>query len=85
MVCGITFPYEPQPQLFILEDATGAGKTEAALLLAHRLISQDQAQGIYIALPTMATANAIYERMAKAYHGLFSQDGNPSFGAGPRS
>ncbi len=27
---------------------------------------------------TMATANAMYERMAKAYHGLFSQDGNPS-------
>ncbi len=27
------------PQLFVLEDLTGAGKTEAALVLAHRLMS----------------------------------------------
>ncbi len=75
--CG-DIPLSAQPQLFILEDVTGAGKTEAALLLAHRLVSQNQAQGVYIALPTMATANAMYERMAKSYRGFFAEDGKPS-------
>lgn len=76
-LCG-EIPVPRQPQLFILEDVTGAGKTEAALLLAHRLIGEGQAQGVYIALPTMATANAMYERMAKAYRGLFAEGGQPS-------
>lgn len=35
------------PQLFILEDVTGAGKTEAALILAHRLIAAGKAQGLF--------------------------------------
>ncbi len=51
-------------QLFILEDVTGAGKTEAALILAHRLMAAGKAQGLYFGLPTMATANAMFERMA---------------------
>jgi len=76
-LCG-EIPVPRQPQLFILEDVTGAGKTEAALMLAHRLMSQHQAQGVYIALPTMATANAMYERMAKAYRGLFAENAKPS-------
>jgi CRISPR-associated endonuclease/helicase Cas3 len=67
-----------QPQLFILEDVTGAGKTEAAVLLAHRLISQGQAQGVFIALPTMATANAMYERMGAAYRQLYAGGELPS-------
>lgn len=71
-------PILPGPQLFIMEDATGAGKTEAAGLLAHRLMVQDTAQGLFIALPTMATANAMYERMAKVYRRLFAESENPS-------
>lgn len=66
------------PQLFILEDVTGAGKTEAAVLLAHRLMVQGLAQGVFIALPTMATANAMYERMALAYRRLFAEGERPS-------
>ncbi len=66
-----------EPQLFILEDVTGAGKTEAAMILAARLMSSGQAEGIYIGLPTMATANAMYERMAKVYRQLYD-DGEPS-------
>ncbi|MBI0324518.1 hypothetical protein JAO23_19925, partial [Escherichia coli] len=38
------------PQLFILEDVTGAGKTEAALILAHRLIAAGKAQGLFFGL-----------------------------------
>ncbi len=65
------------PQLWIMEDITGSGKTEAAITLAHRLMDQGLS-GMYIALPTMATANAMYERMAKAYHNLFAEDAEPS-------
>ncbi len=66
------------PQLFILEDVTGAGKTEAAVMLAHRLMAAGNAQGIYFGLPTMATANAMYDRMAKVYQRLFQGDAKPS-------
>ena len=65
-------------QLFILEDVTGSGKTEAALGLAHRLMSKGIADGIYVALPTMATSNAMYERLGKAYRKLYADDANPS-------
>ena len=66
------------PQLFILEDVTGAGKTEAALTLVHRLMAKDQAEGVFVALPTMATANAMYERMALVYHRFYAEGERPS-------
>jgi len=66
------------PQLLILEDVTGAGKTEAALLLAHRLMAAGQGQGIYIGLPTMATADAMYGRMMEVCDRLFATDARPS-------
>jgi CRISPR-associated endonuclease/helicase Cas3 len=65
------------PQLWIIEDITGSGKTEAAILLAHRLMEQGS-EGIFIALPTMATANAMYDRMAEAYRRLFLPGETPS-------
>ena len=45
---------DQSPQLFILEDVTGAGKTEAALVLTHRLLEAGAADGFYFGLPTMA-------------------------------
>lgn len=63
-------------QIFLLEDVTGAGKTEAALTLAYRLMAKDAAQGFFIALPTMATSNAMYDRMANFYQKLFSGNAN---------
>ncbi len=59
------------PQLFILEDVTGAGKTEAAMVLSHRLLSAGLAQGLYVGLPTMATANGMYDRLRTSYTALF--------------
>jgi len=73
-----SMPLEKESNLFILEDVTGAGKTEAAVLLAHRLMRRNNADGAYFALPTMATANAMYARLAKAYRLFFEPNSKPS-------
>ena len=64
--------------LIILEDVTGSGKTEAAMILAHRMLARGQAQGLYYALPTMATSNAMYDRVAAVYRRLFDDGTKPS-------
>ncbi|OKP00270.1 CRISPR-associated helicase/endonuclease Cas3 [Xenorhabdus eapokensis] len=70
-------PIDDSPQLFILEDVTGAGKTEAALALTHRLMQTGTADGFYFGLPTMATSNAMFGRIAKHYHHMFdTENGN---------
>ena len=64
------------PQIYLLEDVTGAGKTEAAMMLAYRLMEQGLAEGFFIGLPTMATANAMYKRVAEVYQKLFTGNAN---------
>lgn len=54
-----------EPQLFVLEDATGSGKTEAALILAARLIDRGLADGLFFGLPTQATADQMFERVTR--------------------
>ncbi|MCD4483337.1 CRISPR-associated helicase Cas3' [Chromobacterium vaccinii] len=71
-------PLADGPQLFLLEDVTGAGKTEAALILAHRLMAAGLADGLYFALPTMATANQMYRRVGGVYRKLFADGERPS-------
>lgn len=66
------------PELFIMEDVTGAGKTEASMILAHRLMAAGKAHGIYIGMPTQATANGIYQRTAEVYGQLYQADSHPS-------
>lgn len=66
------------PSLFIIEDETGSGKTEAALMLAHRLMVAKRADGLYFALPTMATANAMFDRIGCAKRLLFRPNSFPS-------
>lgn len=66
------------PVCVFIEDMTGGGKTETALILAHRLMAMGQARGLYVALPTMATANAMYERLSETYRRLFAADEQPS-------
>jgi len=65
------------PFAAFVEDVTGGGKAEAALILAHRLLAEDRARGLYLALPTMATANAMYQHLAASYRRLFA-DGETS-------
>ena len=75
-------PISPAPELFILEDVTGSGKTEAAILLAHKLMQANLGAGVFFALPTMATSNAMHQRVAKFYRHLFKPKASgaaPSF------
>lgn len=55
-------PLRDGPMLAVIEDETGAGKTEAALLLAQRMMLAGKGNGLYFALPTMATASAMFLR-----------------------
>ncbi|MDO6587490.1 CRISPR-associated endonuclease Cas3'' [Salipiger sp. 1_MG-2023] len=57
-------PLPDGPMLAVIEDETGAGKTEAALILAHRMALAGKGRGLYFALPTMATADAMFSRTA---------------------
>jgi CRISPR-associated endonuclease/helicase Cas3 len=67
-----------KPQIFLIEEVTGGGKTEAALALAHRLMERRAADGIYLALPTMATANAMHTRVREMYRRLFVEGSSAS-------
>lgn len=73
-----SLPFGTGPQLFILEDVTGAGKTEAACVLAQRLLAHDQGEGLYFALPTTATSNAMYARMGNLHHRFYTPHSRPS-------
>lgn len=66
------------PVLVVIEDATGSGKTEAATLLAQKMMQNGKGGGLYFALPTMATANAMYQRMAENFRNLFEPQTAPS-------
>lgn len=54
---------EDEPQLYILETLTGAGKTEAALIAAEALAIKFGLAGLTMALPTQATTNAMAGRV----------------------
>ncbi len=71
---GIKTPYPAQlaalmvglqcvkPGIFILEAPMGTGKTEAALALAEIIGQMTQKSGLFFALPTQATSNAMFQR-----------------------
>ncbi|MFO7646801.1 CRISPR-associated endonuclease Cas3'' [Halomonas campaniensis] len=72
-------PIGDGPQLFVLEDVTGAGKTEAACILTQRLLAAGHGEGLYFALPTMATSNAMYERLGDLHQRFYAAASRPSF------
>jgi CRISPR-associated endonuclease Cas3-HD len=60
----ITAAKDLQPQiLLILEAPTGIGKTEIAVYLADTWLQQYAGRGLYVAMPTQATSNQMYERI----------------------
>ncbi len=65
------------PMLAVIEDETGAGKTEAALLLAQRMMRAGKGQGLFFALPTMATANAMFARARDVVGRMFDAPPEP--------
>ncbi|NGO62706.1 CRISPR-associated helicase Cas3' [Rhizobium daejeonense] len=67
--------FDATPQMVVIEDGTGSGKTEAALLIAARMMAAGLGEGVYVALPTMATANAMHGRLENAIRGLFDESG----------
>ncbi len=61
------------PMLAVIEDETGAGKTEAALILAQRMAHAGKGRGLYLALPTMATADAMFGRASEVIGRIFTK------------
>lgn len=51
------------PAMIIVEDATGAGKTEASLYAAIRFLESSDLDGITFALPTRSTSNLMFRRL----------------------
>lgn len=61
-----------KPGLTIIEAPTGSGKTEAALAYASLLLAKRIAESIIFALPTQATANAMFDRLIEVTGKIFA-------------
>jgi len=55
--------FEQAPRLILVEYPTGEGKTELALHIGDRLVNRFNLAGTYIAMPTQATSNQMFERV----------------------
>lgn len=62
--------------LTLVEAPTGSGKTETALAYAWHLLDAGVADSIVFALPTQATANAMWERLNRFADTLFGNGSN---------
>lgn len=59
----LSFGVAPGPEMAIVEAPMGMGKTEIALYLAAQAIASGNACGLYFALPTQASSNALFDRI----------------------
>lgn len=58
---------QTSPYLMIVEAPMGHGKTEAALYAADLAMCRGFARGMYVAMPTQATGNAMFKRVLDDY------------------
>lgn len=61
--------------LTIIEAPTGCGKTEAGIAYAWKMLASGKAESIVFALPTQATANAMFDRVLAFAEQLFPDGG----------
>lgn len=67
----------PVPGMMIVEAAMGEGKTEAALAAVEILARRTGAAGCYLALPTRATSDAMFNRMLSWLRRLPDDEAGP--------
>ncbi len=65
-----------KPGITLIEAPTGSGKTEAALAYAANLLANGTGEAIIFALPTQATANAMFKRLQSIAKTLFPNGTN---------
>jgi CRISPR-associated endonuclease/helicase Cas3 len=73
-----TMPLPEPGTRLLIESETGSGKTEAALALYARLRAAGLAGGLMFALPTRATASAMYQRVGAALAGIYPDGERPT-------
>ena len=57
--------FEQAPRLILVEYPTGGGKTELALHIGDLLVNRFDLAGTYIAMPTQATSNQMFDRVGE--------------------
>lgn len=61
--CRAPFGQEPGAEMVVVEAPMGLGKTEIALFLVAQALRAGTASGLYFALPTQATSDALFARV----------------------
>jgi CRISPR-associated endonuclease/helicase Cas3 len=67
-------PAPAEGRICLIEDETGSGKTEAALIHFLRLFAEGAVDGMYFALPTRAAAVQIHGRIERRLKHLLGDD-----------
>ena len=71
----LSLPLPPEDgRICLIEDETGSGKTEAALIHFLRLFATGEVDGMYFALPTRAAARQIHARIKSALNRLLGEE-----------